>query len=68
MFYATATGANPLSLTSDYGLVTPGFLPVGYLQSTVATPEPTEWAIALTANGHGFGHSPAPQKLCGQIG
>ncbi len=48
-FYATATGANPLSLSSDYGLVTPGFLPVGYLQSTVATPEPTEWAIALTA-------------------
>ncbi len=48
-FYATATGALPLTMTSDYGLVTPGFLPVGYLQSTVATPEPAEWTIALTA-------------------
>jgi hypothetical protein len=48
-FYATASGALPLTLTSDYGLVTPGFLPVGYLQSTVATPEPAEWTIALTA-------------------
>ncbi len=48
-FYATATGALPLTLTSDYGLVTPGFLPVGYLQSTVATPEPAQWTIALTA-------------------
>ncbi|NNM86558.1 MAG: hypothetical protein HKL96_12485 [Phycisphaerales bacterium] len=46
--FATATGAGTLTLTSDYGLVTPGVLPVGYL-SAVATPEPATWMIALAA-------------------
>ena len=49
--YATANGALPLTMTSDYGLVTPGFLPIGYLQSTVATPEPATWSMALAALG-----------------
>ena len=44
--YATATGAGTLTLNSDYGLVTPGVLPVGYL-SAVATPEPATWMIAM---------------------
>jgi len=48
--YATADGTLPLTMTSDYGLVTPGFLPIGYLQS-VATPEPAALPIALFALG-----------------
>jgi hypothetical protein len=47
--YATADGALPLTMTSDYGLVTPGFLPVGYLQSASATPEPAAAALTLAA-------------------
>ena len=49
--YATANGATPLTMTSDYGLVTPGFLPVGYLQSNVVVPEPAAWMIALAGMG-----------------
>jgi MYXO-CTERM domain-containing protein len=49
--YATADGALPLTMSSDYGLVTPGYLPIGYLQSTAATPEPASAALTLAAMG-----------------
>jgi hypothetical protein len=47
--YATADGAVPLTMNSYYGLVTPGFFPVEYLQSAAATPEPADGAITLAA-------------------